>query len=71
MEPSLLSQLTAKHRWVLGLAQDEVGYILPRRQWDAREPYTYDYKKAPYGEINSLGPDTAPLLLPLYKDLAR
>ena len=71
VEPSLLSQLTAKHRWVLGLAQDEVGYIMPRRQWDAKEPFTYDYKKPPYGEINSLGPDTAPLLLPLYRDLAR
>lgn len=71
VEPSLLSQLTARHRWVLGLAQDEVGYIMPRRQWDAKEPFTYDYKKPPYGEINSLGPDTAPLLLPLYRDLAR
>jgi len=71
VEPSILSQLNAKHRWILGLAQDEVGYIMPRRQWDAKEPFTYDYKKAPYGEINSLGPDTAPLLLPLYKDLAR
>lgn len=71
VEPSLLSQLTARHRWVLGLAQDEVGYIMPRRQWDAKEPFTYDYKKPPYGEINSLGPDTAPLLLPLYRELAR
>lgn len=70
-EPALLGQLKARHRWVLGLAQDEVGYIMPRRQWDARAPFTYDYKKAPYGEINSLGPETAPLLLPLYRDLAR
>ena len=71
VEPSLLSQLTARHKLVIGLAQDEIGYILPKRQWDAKAPWTYGRTSAPYGEINSLGPDTAPLLLPLYKDLAR
>lgn len=71
VEPNLLGQLKAKHKLVLGLAQDEIGYILPRRLWDAKAPFSYGRKDAPYGEINSLGPDTAPLLLPLYNELAR
>jgi|694.fasta_scaffold115379_2 hypothetical protein len=71
VEPPLLAQMTTKYRWVLGLAQDEIGYIIPKRQWDAKSPYTYDYKNAPYGEINSLGSDTAPLLLPAFRELAR
>lgn len=71
VEPPLLEQLTSRHRWVLGLAQDEIGYIIPRRQWDARAPYTYDYKNAPYGEINSLGAETAPLLLPVFRELVQ
>jgi hypothetical protein len=71
VEPHLLGQLKGKHKLVLGLAQDEIGYILPKRLWDAKAPWSYGRKDAPYGEINSLGPETAPLLLPLYGELAR
>jgi len=60
IEPSLYAQLPGKHRMLIGLACDEIGYIIPKRQWDEKPPFTYGQKKAPYGEINSLGPDTAP-----------
>ncbi|MBL9124234.1 MAG: neutral/alkaline non-lysosomal ceramidase N-terminal domain-containing protein [Planctomycetaceae bacterium] len=43
----------------LGLANDAVGYIVPKRQWDVAKPYAYGKKSAQYGERNSLGPDTA------------
>ena len=71
VEPALLGQLKAKHKVVIGLAQDEIGYIIPRRIWDAKAPWSYGRKDAPYGEINSLGPETAGWLLPVYGELAK
>jgi hypothetical protein len=71
VEPHLLGQLTGKHKLVIGLAQDEIGYILPKRIWDAKAPWSYGRKDPPYGEINSLGPETAGWLLPVYGELAR
>lgn len=47
---------------VANLANDEIGYIVPRSQWDTRPPFTYGRKDAPYGEVNSGGPGVAPLL---------
>ncbi len=55
--------MPGKYKFVLGLANDEIGYILPKSQWDEKEPYTYGYRNAPYGEENSLGPKTAGLIL--------
>ena len=54
---------------VIGLANDEIGYIIPKRQWDEKPPYCYGRKKPQYGEINSLGPETAPLICQAFKDL--
>lgn len=48
---------------VLGLANDEVGYIIPKCQWDEQPPWTFGETEAPYGEGLSVGPEMAPLLL--------
>lgn len=48
---------------VLGLANDELGYIIPKCQWDEQPPWTFGETEAPYGEGLSVGPDMAPLLL--------
>ncbi len=48
---------------LLGLANDEVGYIIPKRQWDVAPPFAYGRTSAQYGERNSVGPDTAAMLL--------
>jgi hypothetical protein len=61
-EAPLLDTLTSEYRLVIGLANDEIGYILPRSQWDAEAPFTYGRTDPPYGEINSVGPRAAPLL---------
>lgn len=53
------NQIKSKYQWVIGLANDEIGYVLPRSQWDVEPPFTYQYQEAPYGEIMSLGPNTA------------
>lgn len=71
VEPAIYRQLKGPHRMVIGLANDEIGYIIPRRQWDEKPPYCYGLKKAPYGEVNSLGPLTAPLICEAVRDLVR
>jgi hypothetical protein len=50
----------ARMALVIGLANDEIGYIIPKTQWDAREPWVYG--KEQYGEENSGGPEVAPAL---------
>ncbi len=60
--PPLREAMQSRHKWVLGLANDEIGYILPKSQWDTRAPFTYGRDKAPYGEENSCGPETGPLI---------
>ncbi|HEX3314788.1 MAG TPA: hypothetical protein VHR72_07860, partial [Gemmataceae bacterium] len=70
IEPSIYGQLDRPVKMMIGLANDEIGYILPKRQWDAEPPYCYGLKTRPYGEINSLGPDTAPLLCEAFRKLA-
>ena len=49
----VFSLMNAKHRFLVGLGQDEVGYILPKADFDPKK----------YEESMSLGPETAPTLL--------
>ena len=60
--PSIREMMPGKVKFVFGLANDEMGYIIPRSEWDQKPPYLYGAKGAPYGEVNSVGPDTAPLI---------
>ncbi len=71
VEPAIYKQLRGPHRMIIGLANDEIGYIVPKRQWDEKAPFCYGRKKAQYGEVNSLGPNTAPLLCRAFQDLVR
>jgi hypothetical protein len=68
-EPAVYKQLRGPHRMIVGLANDEIGYIIPKRQWDEKAPYCYGRKKAQYGETNSVGPETAPILCRAFKEL--
>jgi hypothetical protein len=69
IEPAIYKQLHGPHQMLIGLANDEIGYIIPKRQWDEKPPFCYGRKKAQYGEVNSLGPETAPLLCRAFKEL--
>ena len=51
-----------RYNFVFSLVNDCVGYIVPKSQWDEKAPFTYDFKNAPYGEMVSFGPETAPAL---------
>jgi hypothetical protein len=71
IEPAIYKQLRGPHRMLIGLANDEIGYIIPKRQWDVLPPFCYGRKKAQYGEMNSVGPETAPLLCAAFKKLVQ
>jgi hypothetical protein len=59
--PPLRELMPGLFRFGIGLANDEIGYIIPKSQWDVEAPYVYGESPC-YGEQNSLGPETAPLL---------
>ncbi|MFM7101942.1 MAG: hypothetical protein ACKO3N_12315, partial [Verrucomicrobiota bacterium] len=60
--PPLRELMPGRVKFVFGLANDEIGYIVPKSQWDARPPHPYHDGKKPYGEVNSMGPETGPRL---------
>lgn len=57
--PAIQTQIPGQFKFFAGMSNDMVGYIIPKSQWDAEPPYTYGNHSRPYGEVNSLGPDTA------------
>jgi hypothetical protein len=69
--PPLRELMPGKIKFVFGLANDEIGYLIPKSQWDQKPPYAYGAKKAVYGEINSVGPEAAPLIHAAIRELCR
>lgn len=57
--PPLRQMMPGRVKFVLGLANDEIGYIIPKSQWDRKPPYLYGAPRPVYGEINSVGPEAA------------
>lgn len=70
-EAPLYSLLSAEFKMVIGLANDEIGYIIPRSEWDERPPFAYGRKEAQYGEINSVGDGVAPALIEAFTALLK
>lgn len=60
--PPLRSQMSGKLTMIIGLANDELGYIIPKSQWDVKPPFSYGRQRPQYGEVNSTGPNVAPQL---------
>jgi hypothetical protein len=54
--PPVREMMPGEFKFVLGLANDEIGYIIPKSQWDVKAPFAYGREKAQYGEENSPGP---------------
>jgi hypothetical protein len=63
LEPTVAGLMPGKKWLLVGLANDEVGYIIPKRQWDKVPPYAYGKESGQYGEINSCGAEVAPILM--------
>ncbi len=57
--PPVRDLMPGRVKFLFGLANDEIGYIIPKSEWDQKPPYLYGAKGAPYGEVNSVGPETA------------
>lgn len=68
-ERALYTLLKADYRMVIGLANDEIGYVIPRRQWDVKKPFAYGRSKSQYGEVNSVGPSAAAKLAEAFERL--
>ena len=64
--PPIQEFITDKYKFYFGLSNDEIGYIIPKSEWDTEKPYLYLDERDTYGEGNSLGPETGPLI---YKSL--
>ena len=69
VEPAIYAPLKGKFKMILGLANDELGYFIPKRQWDAEKPFCYKLKGSQYGEANSCGPDTAKAICEAFRAL--
>ena len=70
IEPPIKTMLDAPFKMLIGLADDEIGYIIPKAEWDEKPPYLQNAKKAWYGEENSVGPDAAGRIAAAMKELA-
>ena len=64
--PGIASFIKDKYSFYIGLSNDEIGYIIPKSEWDTEKPYLYHDKGDTYGEDNSLGPETGPII---YKEI--
>lgn len=64
--PALRALMPGKYKFLIGLSNDEIGYIIPKSEWDREAPFMFD-PTGPYGEGNSLGAETAPIL---YKEIS-
>lgn len=63
--------LSAPFQMVVGLANDEIGYLIPKAEWDEVKPYLQNAEKDWYGEVNSPGPDAAAAIADALEKLAR
>jgi hypothetical protein len=62
-EPILRAHLKSRYQFILGLGNDELGYLIPRAEWDDQPPWLLNRPQRWYGEINSVGPDAAGVVL--------
>jgi len=58
-EPALRDHMPTRYPFVLGLANDEIGYIIPKAEWDLKPPWLQNRQQRWYGEVNSSGPEAA------------
>jgi hypothetical protein len=63
IEPVLREQLRTKYQFILGLGNDEIGYLIPKAEWDEKPPWLKNAAEPWYGEANSVGPDAAAAVL--------
>ena len=60
--PPLRDALHGRVNLMVNLANDAIGYIIPKSEWDREAPWIYGESEETYGEIVSLGEETGPTL---------
>jgi hypothetical protein len=58
-EPTVRAGMHSAYPMIFGLANDELGYIIPKCEWDSKPPWLQNRKSHWYGEVNSAGPEVA------------
>jgi len=71
IEPPIKKMMSAEFKMLVGLADDEIGYIIPKAEWDETPPWLQNAPKAWYGEVNSVGPDAAPRIAATLEQLLK
>jgi hypothetical protein len=69
--PSLRELMPGGVKFVFGLANDELGYLIPKSEWDVKPPYLYGSTHRLYGEVNSCGPDAGRVIHAALAELCR
>jgi hypothetical protein len=69
IEPAVKSLMNTPYRMLFGLADDEIGYIIPKAEWDEKAPWLNGAGKRWYGEVNSVGPEAAPMIVKAFQEL--
>ena len=69
--PPIESLIKDKYKFYLGLSNDEIGYIIPKSEWDTGKPYLYNDHGDTYGEENSIGPETGPIIYKALVDVIK
>lgn len=60
--PPLRELMPGRIKFVIGLANDELGYMIPKSEWDEKPPHLYGAKGHVYGEVNSCGPEAGSIV---------
>jgi hypothetical protein len=59
LEPILRPHFKTRYQFIFGLANDEIGYLIPKAEWDDTAPWLQNAPQRRYGEVNSVGPEAA------------
>lgn len=70
-EPPIKGMMKAPYKMLFGLANDEIGYIIPKVEWDEKPPYLKGAQKRWYGEVNSVGPEAAGRIAAAFAELVK
>lgn len=63
LEPILRARIKTPYQFIFGLGNDELGYLIPKTEWDEAPPWLRNAAEPWYGEVNSVGPDAAAAVL--------
>ncbi len=70
-EPVIREHMTGKYKVLIGLGNDELGYIIPRCEWDNSPPWLNNQDHETYGEVNSCGVEVARIVTGTLRELLR